>query len=126
MAKVAKTLKQQIYEARIKVWEAEEAYRTQLYYETMPEYDPQYKYCYSTSSIPIPYSLQSVDTWVRAIIQHMGERKPGHGGAKTKAIVVTVPDNLSETAVENWIGYVTKQLRKRVAKRTKVVKPTSP
>ena len=118
----SKSLNEQIREAKLKIWQLEEEYRTALYFETMPEYDPLYKYCYTTSSNSIPFTMQSVDAWVRAVILHMGRRKRGHGGETTDAVVISIPQDLTERAVENWLEYVTTKLRKRVKKYSKTRK----
>jgi hypothetical protein len=114
---LSKTLSAELLAARFKVFELEQAYQTQLYFETMPVYDPYYKYCYQTSCTSIPYSLQSVDAWMRAVIKHMGLRKTGHGGAVTKAVLVSVPELTTEASVDRWIDYTTKQLRKTAGKK---------
>ncbi len=116
MPKQTKTLKQQIRDARIKVMQLEEEYLTQVYFETMPEYTTNYKYCYSTANQPVPYPMQTPDAWLRAIVKHMATRREGHGGAYTDAYVVTIPDNLSKAGIELWIEYVSTQLRKRATR----------
>jgi len=119
MPRQTKSLKQKIYEARLKLHDLEEEYATQMYLETMPDYDPMYTYCYSTSNRPIPYPMQSVDAWVRAIIKHMAGRRRGHGGGTTKAIVLTIPHGLTESGVEGWLEHITPKLRKRATNRRK-------
>ena len=101
--KPSKTIQQQIYEAKLKVAELYEAYVTQLYFETMPGYDPVYKYSYDLSNFTIPGELQSVDAWTRAVIKHLATRAWGHGGAITKAVVITIPSNLGEKGMDMWI-----------------------
>lgn len=110
---VSKTLAAELRDAKNKVYELRQEYATQLYFETMPDCDQLYKYCYATSSMSIPYSLQSVDAWIRAVIKHMGLRKTGHGGAVTKAVLVSVPALATEAGVDRWIDYTTKKLRKK-------------
>lgn len=124
MPRKAKSLREKIKEAKLKLYDLEQEYKTQLYFETMPELDAMYRYCYSTSNQSIPNSLHSVDSWLRAIIKHMATRKPGHGGAKTKALVITIPDFQSEAATDNWIAYVTAKLRKRAAIRKRTTTAT--
>ena len=99
----------------------EDELRTQTYFETMPEYGPTYKYCYQTSSLHIPYPNQSIDNWIKAVIKHMATRSFGHGGADTKAILVSIPENLSEAAIEKWLAYKMEIIRNKVTpkKRTK-------
>lgn len=113
----AKNLQQQISDVKLKLAQLEEDYVTALYFETMPEYDPLYKYCYSTSCNTIPYPLQSVDAWVRAVIKHMSLRKRGKGGETTKALVITIPILNRKQSIENWLEFTTKRLRKRVTPR---------
>lgn len=120
MPRKAKNLDQKLYDAKLQLLQLEEEYVTLLYFETMPDYDPMYKYCFSTSSMSIPFSLQSVDAWLRAVIKHMSLRKRGHGGAYTNALVVTIPDDLSNNGVDNWIAYVTSKLRSRAKSRNKL------
>lgn len=125
MGAISNTLRKQLSEARLRVFKLQEAYDTQRYLETMPDFDPLYQYCYSTSNFTIPYSEQSIDAWIRAIIVHMGGRKPGHGGEKTKAVVVSVPQFDNKEAAELWLDYVTKQLRVRVMPRGRTKKATA-
>lgn len=113
MAASKKTTAQKIREARLKIYELEDAYAAQLYFETMPECDPTYKYCYTTSNMTIPFQQQDVDAWIRAVIKHMATRREGHGGAYTDAKVVTIPVGFTENQIENWLKYVNKDLRKR-------------
>lgn len=112
-----KNIAEQVREAKLKVAELEEEYKTQLYYETMPEYDPTYKYCYTTSSRSLSTDDQSVDAWIRAVIKHMAERRTGHGGAYTDAVLVSIPTFKTGEGLELWIDYVTKQLRKKAKAR---------
>lgn len=117
--KPSKTIDEQIYEARLKITEATEEYQTQLYLETMPAVNPTYKYCYATSNFNIPAEQQSIDAWLRAVIKHMATRSIGHGGELTKALVISVPQNLTAKDKELWIDYETRKLRKRSANRVK-------
>jgi hypothetical protein len=119
MTKV-KTVKEQLDAARFKVFELEQEYQTQLYFETMPDYDPLYKYCYQTSCTSIPYPLQSVDAWIRAVIVHMSLRKTGHGGATTKAVLVSVPELQTQDAIDEWIEGTGKQLRKKMRAKASI------
>lgn len=113
-----KTLNEKYLELKFELFDLEEEYRTLLYLETMPEHDPTYKYCYTTSNRSISYALQSVDSWVRAVIRHMATRRHGHGGALTNATVISVPDFFDDKGLEeaettraNWITHVTAKLR---------------
>lgn len=117
--KPSKTIEEQIYEAKLKAVELDEEYRTQLYFETMPAVNPNYQYCYATSNFTIPVEHQSVDAWLRAVIKHMSLRRPGHGGAITKALLISIPDNLKDVGMEAWIDYETRKLRKRATSRVK-------
>lgn len=118
---MSKTLQEELLAAKLKVVELEQEYATQTYFETMPVYDPYYKYCYQTSNMSIPNQLQSVDAWIRAVIKHMGLRKAGHGGGATKAVVVSVPELQTESDIEAWLAHTGKQLRKRVRVKKIVV-----
>lgn len=120
MPRQTKTLDEQIRAAKLRVLELEEDYKTQLYFETMPEYDPTYAYCYSTSSRSLSYEDQSVDAWLRAVIKHLGNRRPGHGGAYTDAVVVSTPAVKTDSGVELWLEYITKQLRAKAKARKKL------
>lgn len=113
MAASKKTTAQKIREAKLKIFELEDAYATQLYFETMPEYDPMYKYCYATSNMTIPFEQQDIDAWIKAVIKHMATRREGHGGAYSDAKVVTIPVGLTEAQIEKWLEYINKDLRKR-------------
>lgn len=119
MATKKKTTKQAIHEAKLKVLALEEQYATQVYFETMPEYGPTYKYCFSTSNMKIPYPMQDVDAWLRAVIKHMATRREGHGGAYTDAKLISIPVGLSEAGIEKWLEYVTSDLRKRALRSKK-------
>ena len=115
----SKTIVEQIYEARLKITEAKEKYSAQRYFETMPTYDPLYKYCYTTSNRTIPGYEQNVDDWLRAVIKHMGLRHRGHGGELTKAVLISIPTGLSTKDIETWIDYETRKLRKLATGRAK-------
>lgn len=80
MATSKKTTAQKIRDAQLKILKLEEECATQLYLETMPVYDPLYKYCFSTSNMTIPFEQQDIDAWLRAVIKHMSMRREGHGG----------------------------------------------
>lgn len=108
-----KTTQQAIRKAKLKVFELQEQCATQVYFETMPEYDPVYKYSFDISNMKIPHVQQDMDAWLRAIIKHMATRRVGHGGAYTDAKVITIPVGLSEAGIDNWLDYVTTDLRKR-------------
>ena len=113
------TLKEEIRAQRLRIHELHEQYVTLLYFETMPEYDPLYKYSYEKSNFTIPGLLHSVDAWIRAVIMHMSQRHRGHGGGYTRAIVITPMSFTTETARDKWIEYESAKLRKKV----RVVKP---
>lgn len=116
------TLKEEMRLQRLRIYELQQEYITMLYFETMPEYDPLYKYCFQTSNMKIPGLLQSVDAWIRAVIKHISMRRPGHGGGYSKALVITPYSFTSETARDNWIDYEIAKLRKKV----RVVKAKTP
>lgn len=117
MAKVTKTLEQQIWDAKCKVLELEEQYLTQLYLETMADAGPDYSYSFDKSNFTIPGDLYDVDSWLRAVIKHMATRRRGQGGYITNARVVSVPENLNKAGIDKWIDYETRQLRKLVKPR---------
>jgi hypothetical protein len=119
MARTKRSLDERIRELEHELVELEEQYKTQLYFETMPEYDPMYKYCYSTSNMKISNVHHHVDHWLRAVIKHMATRRTGHGGASTSAVLVSVPVGFSDQGIENWLSYVTEQLRKQAKKHGK-------
>ena len=120
MAKASsKSLQQLIYEKKLKIVELEDELMTQTYLETMPEYGPTYKYCYQTSSLHIPYPNQSIDSWIRAVIKHMGTRSFGHGGADTKAMLISIPEFKTEQAMERWLSYTTDLIRKKAKPKTR-------
>ena len=112
-----KPIQQLISEEKLRIAEIEEKLRTQTYFETMPEYGPTYKYCYSSSNLKILYPEQSVDNWIRATIKHLGLRTRGHGGETTKAILISIPDNLTEDNIEQWLSYQTEKIRKKATPR---------
>lgn len=116
--KPSKTIDEQKFEAKLRILEANEAYETQLYFETMPDVNPTYKYCYATSNLTIPPEHQSVDAWLRAVIKHMALRLPGHGGQKTNAIVMSVYKDLGNYE-ELWLKYQTNKLKKLSKSRAK-------
>ena len=93
--------------------ELEEEYVTQLYFEQMPTYDPQYKYCFQSANLTIPYPLQSVDAWIRAVIKHMGLRKEKFGGGYVNSVLVSILNFENENQVDNWLSYVNGKLRKK-------------
>lgn len=113
MVKSAKNISDDaIWQQRVRVAELEDEYAVQLYFETMPAYDPLYKYCYQTSNMKIPAQYQSIDYWIRAVIKHMGLRHKGHGGANTKAILLSIPDNMSQANKDKWLAFVTNKISK--------------
>ena len=116
------TLKEEIRAQKLRIYELREQYITMLYFETMPDYDPLYKYCYQSSNFTIPGLMQSVDAWIRAVIMHMSQRRPGHGGGYTKALVITPLAFTTENERDNWIEYESAKIRKKV----RVVKPPKP
>lgn len=108
-----KTYAEQKRALKIKLWELEEEYKTALYYETMPAYDPLYQYSYDRSNFTIPGDMQSVDAWARAVIKHMNKRAPQHGGGFSNAYLVSIPNFSKASDIDLWLEYVTKQLKKR-------------
>ena len=124
----AKSIQQKIWEQKLRIAELEDEFNTQTYLETMPEYGATYQYCFSTSNYTIPGPQQSIDSWIRAVIKHMGTRSFGNGGAGTKAVLISIPDIENkegfETGLEKWISYTTAKIRKKATPRKRKVKPT--
>lgn len=119
MARTKVSLDERVKQLEYELLELESEYKTQLYFETMPEYNPTYKYCYATSNLKIPDPLHHMDYWLRAVIKHMATRRAAHGGALTSAMLVTVPVGFSDKGIENWLSYATEQLRKQAKKHGK-------
>ena len=113
-----KSIQQQIWEQKLKIVELEDEIRTQTYFETMPEYGPTYKYCYATSNMSINGLEQHVDNWIKAVIKHMGTRRYGHGGEKTNAILISIPEFKTEQDMERWLSYTTDKIRKKAQPKT--------
>jgi len=118
----SKSIQQLIYEQKLKIVELEDELLTQKYLETMPEYGPTYKYCYSTSNMSIPGLEQNIDNWLKAVIKHMGTRRYGHGGEKTNAMVISIPDFKNEQNLERWLSYTTEKIRKKATPRKRISK----
>jgi len=116
MRKTLVVVKEEIRQLKLKLMELEELYRTYLYLETMSG-SPTYKYCYQTSNSKINIEFQSVNDWLRAIAIHISLRKPGHGGEKSDAIIITPLYFTDAKSRENWINYESTQLRKKVRLR---------
>jgi hypothetical protein len=112
-----KSIQQQIWEQKLKIAELEDEIRTQTYFETMPEYGPTYKYCYATSNMSINGLEQHVDNWIKAVIKHMGTRRYGHGGEKTNAMLISIPEFKNEQDMERWLSYTTEKIRKKASPR---------
>ena len=113
----SKSIQQLIYEQKLKIVELEDELLTQKYLETMPEYGPTYKYCYATSNMPIPGLEQNIDNWLKAVIKHMGTRRYGHGGEKTNAMLISIPEFKNEQSLERWLSYTTNKIRKKATPR---------
>jgi hypothetical protein len=118
----SKSIQQLIYEQKLKIVELEDELKTQTYLETMPEYGPTYNYCFATSNFSIPHPQQSIDNWIRAVIKHMGNRSFGHGGAYTKAILISIPEFANDEGFERWLSYTTDKIRKKAQPRTRKIK----
>lgn len=116
MARTKLSLKERIRQLKFELMELDEQYKTQLYFETMPEYDPVYKYCYATSNMKIRHEHQHLDHWLRAVKKHMATRSAGHGGAVSSAVVVSVPIGLSDKGVTEWVNYASDLLCKQATK----------
>jgi hypothetical protein len=116
MPRRTKTLDEQIRAAKLRVLELEEEYKTQLYLETMPEYSPTYEYSYDKSNLSIPFEKQHIDYWLRAVVRHMANRKTGHGGASTSAVLVSIPVGYTEAQIDEWLIYATERIKKAALK----------
>jgi len=112
-----KSIQQQIWAQKLKIVELEDELRTQVYFETMPAYGPTYKYCYATSNMSINGLEQYVDNWIKAVVKHMGTRRYGHGGEKTNAMLISIPEFKNEQSLERWLSYTTNKIRKKATPR---------
>ena len=112
-----KSIQQQIWAQKLKIVELEDELRTQVYFETMPAYGPTYKYCYATSNMSINGLEQYVDNWIKAVVKHMGTRRYGHGGEKTNAMLISIPEFKTEQDMERWLIYTTEKIRKKAKPR---------
>lgn len=119
MARSIANLDQRIKQLEFELLEMEFEYKEQLYFETMPEYNPIYQYCYDTSNLKISPPNQHIDHWIRAVIKHMATRRASHGGARTASVLVTVPVGFSDKGIELWLAYTSEQLRKQAKKHGK-------
>jgi len=97
----------------LEVLRVQNEYETALYVETMPEYDPLYKYCFQSSSREIPAREQSIRAWLQAVANHMNLRAPGHGGFPN------IPSLDSDKSIDLWLEYIINDLRKLAIKRKK-------
>ena len=79
---------------------------------------------YATSNLNIPTTNQSIDSWIRAVVKHMGTRSFGHGGADTKAVLISIPEFTNNEAFESWLSYTTDKIRKKATPRKRKVKST--
>lgn len=109
----SKPIQQLILEQKLKIAELEDELLTQKYFETMPEYGPTYKYCYATSNMAINGLEQNVDNWIKAVIKHIGTRSYGHGGEKTNAMLISIPEFKTEDSLERWLSYTTDKIRNK-------------
>lgn len=116
-----KTTAQQIRDLNLRIIELEQDHIVQLYFETMPDYNPTYKYSYDISNMSVPGLLQHIDFWLRAVIKHMALRRSGHGGAYTDSVLVAIPAFHSQVSVDAYIAYVVAKLRKKI----RVSKPST-
>lgn len=107
-------IQKEISKQKIRIIELEDEYAMMLYFETMPAYDPLYKYCYQTSNMKIAGEYQHIDHWLRAVIKHMGLRHRGHGGEFTNALLLSVPSSTTQSKKDKWLEYVTNKLSSKV------------
>ena len=117
------SVRQEIQQQKLKIFELQQQLCTALYLETMPEYDPLYRYSYDSSNMSIPAEYQDMDAWLRAIIIHMKRRKVGHGGGYTDAIILSCPDVVSENMKSAWINYYADKMRQKIKVRIPKPKP---
>ena len=113
----SKSIQQLIYEQKLKIVELEDELLTLNYFETLPEYGPTYAYSYATSNMSINGLEQYVDNWIKAVIKHMGTRRYGHGGEKTNAMLISIPEFKTEEGLERWLKYTTDKIRKKATPR---------
>lgn len=106
---------------KLRIVELEQDHIVQLYFETMPEYNPTYKYSYDEANMSVPGLSQHIDYWLRAVIKHMALRRPGHGGAYTDSMLVQIPVFNSQVSVDAYIAYIVAKLRKKI----RVTKPST-
>ena len=114
-----KSIQQLIYEQKLRIAELEDELLTQNYFETMPEYGPTYAYSYATSNMSINGLEQHVDNWIKAVVKHMGTRRYGHGGEKTNAMLISIPEFKNEQSLERWLSYTTDNIRKKAKPKTR-------
>ena len=117
-------LREEIRKQKFRIFELEQAVRTQQYLETMPEYDPLYAYSYDKSNLTFAIDDRDVDAWLRAIALHIAARKPQHGGGQTNAFVITCPTMHSQASKQQMIDYVVLQLQKKIKVRKTSVADT--
>lgn len=115
-----KSIQEKIWEQKLKIAVLEDEIRTQKYFETMPEYGPTYKYCYSTSNFKIPSADQSLDNWIKAVIKHMGTRRSGHGGAYTNAMLLSIPEFENDQSLDKWLNDTTDKIKKKATPRKRI------
>ena len=115
----SKSIQQQIWEQKLKIVELEDELLTLNYFETMPEYGPTYAYSYDKSNMSINGLEQHVDNWIKAVIKHMGTRRYGHGGEKTNAMLISIPEFKTEQAMERWLTYTIDKIRKKAKPKTR-------
>lgn len=118
----SKSIQQLIVEQKLKIVELYDELSTQMYFETMPEYGPTYAYSYDKSNMKIPGEEQNIDSWIRAVIKHMGKRPYGHGGEKTKAILISIPEFRTMEGMEKWLSYTTEKIRKKAKPKIRIRK----
>jgi hypothetical protein len=112
-------LNEKIRAKKLEIYELELEYMKRLYFETMPEYDPMYKYCFSTSSRPITPPLQSVSAWLQAISEHMVMRRRGHGGCYNIVKVFDIPVGMTDSQIDAWVDWCSAILKKNAIKHKK-------
>jgi hypothetical protein len=115
-------LKVKIRAKRLEIYELELEYMKRLYFETMPEYDPMYKYSYDVSNRSITPSLQSISAWLQAISEHMALRRPGHGGCYNIVKVFDIPVGMTDGQIDGWVEWCSVLLKKAAVKHKRRLK----
>lgn len=112
--RIKKSTAEGIRDLKLRIMELQQEHIVQLYLETMPEYNPTYKYCFATSNASMHGEHQNIDFWLLAVIKHMGMRTSGHGGAYTESLIVQIPEVRTQGEIDVYIDYISNKLRKKL------------